>query len=1548
MPPPWLSDESLFAATGAAGLSLLISSAQLVAHLVKKRGEGTGIDSEDALASEQNTSSSFEAYITALGGPTAAILNAVRVLSCLALLGLSVSSATFSQTPTWATLGLCAVYAYTVILGLLSFTSSAWNSAASGHLAFVLLVTWLVYIYRDIWPLATYYLTPADEQNAFFWTGFSLLTVAAAVVPLTVPRKYVPFDPRDPMPVPNPEQTCSILSMLFYGFLDEVVWTGYRSPTMTTEQLPPLCDYERMKNMSKTAFPYLDPASAKSSQHLFWGIMRLYKWQFLQLWLTTTLFVPSNLITPIAVNRILHYLETDGRDASIRPWFWVSLFCLGIFSGSLLAARYFFMTLRALSQLQSTLIQLIFEHALRIRLKADTNTSDEKPTDQSRPTSPTETLTAPGDDGVPDRSDSRAETEATLAEGQSSTAKADSAASAKDQGAAIKNAKDSSMIGKINNMVTTDVNTLENAYSFFLIIWYTPLQIVASLVFLYTILGWSALVGVGAMIVLLVFPGRLAAYSQKLQVEKMAKSDVRVGVISEVLGSAIRMVKLFGWEQKMSERIDQKRQDELRALRDLRLLTLVSNIVNNFIPLATMVIVFAIYGLVMKGELTASKVFSSMAVFQTLQLHFRGSTWLIPISIQAKVALDRITDFLRKTELLDSFSSSAEEQALPTAIFDPSVIGIREAAFTWAVGEQGSVTPGSSRRAFKLNIEDELVFKRGHINLIVGPTGSGKTSLLMALLGEMHYLPMGSNSYVNLPRAGGLAYHAQESWVLNETIRSNILFGSPFDQERYDKVIRQCALERDLSLFDAGDETEVGEKGVTLSGGQKARITLARAVYSRAEILLLDDVLAALDVHTAQSIVEECFQGDLVHGRTVILVTHNVALAAPIAEFVVSLGTDGRIKSQGSLSSALEKDARLAADAAKERLQLKKADETVDGTESQGTDRKASGKLIVEEEVAQGNVSWAAIKTLVVNTAKSSELPIFWFLVLTITVLCRAAAILDSWVLGLWARQYQQGEPSQVTVVHYLLLYVGVITSYFTLMAISYTIYTLGTLRASRIVHQMLVDTMLSATLRWLDKTPSSRIIARCTQDIASVDVAVTNNLYYLLEVGADALLKFCAIALISPVFLGPGAVAIVIGSVLCRIYLKAQLSIKREMSNAKAPVMGHVGAAIAGLVSIRAYGAQEAFKQESYRRLDRLTSAARVYRNLNRWISLRAEGLSGILSGLLAAYMVYGSKRDASDIGFSLAMAVGFSNMMLMLIRVINDFQVEVNSLERVHQYLVIEQEPKPTDAGVPPAYWPASGSLRVEKLSARYSEDGPAVLHDISFEVKSGERVGIVGRTGSGKSSLTLALLRCILTTGKVYFDGKPTDTVNLDALRSNITIIPQVPELLTGTLRENLDPFSQHDDATLNEALRSAGLFSLQGENDEGRLTLDSAIASGGGNFSVGQRQIIALARAIVRQSKLLILDEATSAIDYDTDTVIQESLRKEVAKDVTLLTIAHRLQTIMDSDKIMVLDAGRIVEFGSPAQLLQNESGFFRSLVDASGDKDKLYAMTANYA
>ncbi|PSR71469.1 hypothetical protein PHLCEN_2v12736, partial [Hermanssonia centrifuga] len=753
-------------------------------------------------------------------------------------------------------------------------------------------------------------------------------------------------------------------------------------------------------------------------------------------------------------------------------------------------------------------------------------------------------------------------------------------------------------------------------------------------------------------------------------------------------------------------------------------------------------------------------------------------------------------------------------QATEDVVIDASAVhkdelGCANAHFTWTNDPtDGTVTP--SRQTFRLRIDDDLIFKQGSFNLIVGPTGSGKTSILMALLGEMHYIPLGPNSWINLPRDGGVAFAAQESWVQNETIRDNILFGAPYDEERYKK-------------------------------------------------------------------------GDLIRGRTVILVTHNVAMASPLADFVVSIGADGCIASQGSVSETLAKDSKLVEEFKHEgeAIELNENEDENEVIDSEVKD----GKLIVTEEVEEGHVSIGAFMLFL--RAAGGKWPIlFWLNYIGSDSMAEICDAMEMWWLGWWAGKYAIHDKGEVSVIYYLSVYSTIVLGVVLFHISASLTWTCGSIRASRSIHRQLLTSLLGSTFRWLDVTPTSRVIARCTQDIQAVDGDIASNLGYLSNITLSMITALGAVIIYTPSFVFPALLLAALGGYLGQIYMKAQLSVKREMSNTKSPVLAIFGGAITGLTSIRAYSAQQAFKEETLERLDRYIRASRSFYNLNR--------------------------------------------------------------LERIRQYLVVEQEPTPKDGGEPPAYWPSSGELRVDNLSARYSPEGPKVLQNISFHIKAGQRVGIVGRTGSGKSTLTLALLRCIYTEGTVWYDGMETNSLNLDALRSNITIIPQVPELLSGTLRQNLDMFNQYDDATLNDALRAAGLFSLQRLQDENRLTLDSKIASAGGNLSVGQRQIIALARAIVRQSKLLILDEATSAIDYETDSIIQTSLRTELGSDVTVITIAHRLQTIMDSDKIMVVDAGRLIEFDKPKVLLETKNGLLRSLVEESADKEALLAVAEGKA
>ncbi|KAF7304266.1 hypothetical protein HMN09_00827900 [Mycena chlorophos] len=1385
-------------------------------------------------------------------------------------------------------LAMVFVYLYTAVLATASLSACVRVSkTAARHLNVVLATALLVYLLRDVVPLATYKLSPSDAwEGRLLWTKIVVLCITGGVIPLAMPRQYIPLDPKHPMPVANAEQTASILSLAFYFFLDPIIKLASRVSHLPYEDLPPLCDYDASEVLRKHAFPSLDAFESGKRRHLGIGLLSLFQWDFILMAFLLGIAALSKLVSPLSINRILDYLENpDNNDRVMKPWFWVFTLFLGPLTYSVFWQRYLFLGNHVLAKSTSIVTQLIFDHALRIRIKADTGS----------------------------------------------------------------NKTGANLMGRINTLVTVDLRNINEARNFLFLFVLIPFEVIGSIVFLYQVLGWSAFVGLTVMVATFPLAGYTAKISANFQEKTLEKTDARVQSITEILG-VLRMVKMFGWEKQMQHKIEEKRSEELVRLWWQKLLFTTISIINTFVPVAIMNIT-----LIMKQDLSASKVFSSMAVFEMLLGQIGFAIFCIRFTTRGKVSLDRVDEFLSQTELLDSFAKEAVVEAMDEPPSD--LIGFQDAHFTWsrdAPSEaDGTATPS---RRFVLKVPGELLFKRGAINLVVGPTGSvgcsspvshplimqqGKTSLLMALLGEMHATRAGPTSWYNLPRTGGVAFAAQESWVLNDTIKNNILFHAPYDAQRY-------------------QQTEVGEHGRTLSGGQRARVTLARAIYSFSEIVLLDDVLAALDVHTARWVVDKCLRGPLVAGRTVILVTHNIALTKDLASFVVSVGLDGHARGETSISAALAHDKVLAEEASKDEEIVERFDEKVDESDPVTPEpAKSDGKLIIAEEIELGGVSRGAM--MMFFDAHSPRPYLFFGSLLFLIVLTRTLGRAQTWILGYWADQYGHGV--SVPATKYISIYGAVVLSSHLIQSIAYMWFALGAFVASKVIHTRLLNSVFSTTFRWLDSTPASRIITRFTADTSSIDDDISENFWELIWSTVDLLTRLLAIVIFSPVFFGPGVLVGFLGAWCGRVFMAAQMGVKREMSNARAPLLAHIGATMSGLgvysgslqtigstqlgfeASVRAYGAQNTFIKISMEQIDRLTRIQRTFSNLNRWVAARIDLLNLALAVSLAYHLLRTQTQSASNIGFTLTTAMGFSGEALLWVQFFNNFEVNSNSLERIKQFIDIEQEPAPTKNGVPPAYWPASGNLSVRGLSARYSENGSDVLHGLSLDIRSGERIGVVGRTGAGKSSLTLSLLRCIFTKGEVYYDGIETSSLNLDALRSNITIIPQAPELFAGSLRANIDILGQFDDDALNDALRSAGLAALQEEMEEGsaKLTLDTECAAGGDNLSLGQRQIVALARAIVRGSKLLILDEATSAIDYKTDNAIQTSLRTELPKDTTVITIAHRLQSVMDADKIMVLDAGNLVEFDTPKKLLENVNGQLRALVDGSENKEELYAM-----
>ncbi|KAF9521634.1 hypothetical protein CPB83DRAFT_865377 [Crepidotus variabilis] len=1379
---------------------------------------------------------------------------------------------------------LCAIYTYTTVLSTTALlTSGKWSRVAAQHAKFVLLVVLSNHIYRNIWPLATYTRHPLD-RGAFVWVNLTLLVITSVVIPLFTPRKHVSHNQKEPDAI-NPEKTASNFSLATFSFLNPVISGAGRGRHLSNDDLPPLCNEDESTKLMELALPLFHPLSgAANHTRIVWSLLSIFRWDYFRMAIYLIIQTISSFAAPIAINRLVAALEVGSSSSTIRPWLWVLLLFIGPLSVSLSFQQYSFAAGKVSVRMKAILTQLLLEQSLRTRVNA--TTSDEGLGHQSS-----------------DDSDSDTENH--------SKSKVN-------------------FVGRLNTLVTVDMENIVAAKEFLMVVLQTPLELSLAIAFLYTVLDWSAFVGLGCIAVLSPVPGYIARKIQSISKRKMEKTDARVEATTEFVG-VLRMIKMFGWGKKMKESLDTTREEELKWIFKDKMTILLNNVVNYCIPILTMLATFGSYTLIAKQPLTPSKVFSSMAVIDVVRNLLHRTSWVVGDMMRANVSLKRVEEYLYNTDILEDLSAF-----MMASTNDGSVdeIEIQDTGFHWSNGKRSGDVPTPSE-SFMLQVNGRLTFKKNAINLIIGSTGSGKTSLLMALLGEMQNVQLQSVSWFKFPRTGGIAYAAQESWVQNATIRENILFGTPFDEERYRKVLYQCCLDRDFALFTAGDQTEVGEQGITLSGGQKARITLARAVYSNAQTVLLDDILAALDVQTAAHIVKECFQGDVLSGRTVLLVTHNITLTAPIADCIVTIDASGKVHEAENVQILVEQEQESPKQNGPQQEQYDEEKKFIN------PELTANGTLILSEDVDVGHVSWSSIRLLLSTLGGAHPVVFFVSWILGI-VLMHTSSTAALWYLGVWGTQYETKDPSDAHVSRYLGTYAAVLLSGVVIYGVAATIFHRGSQRASRMIYSRLIDSVLSATFRWLDETPTSRILARCTQDIGSVDITLAWAFYQLAELLVFMLLKLGGPTIFTPIFLLPAFVALAFGWHLGSIYLKVQLPVKRQLGKASAPILAHVNATLHGLVSIRAFGVQQRFKKQSMEHIDNFTRLSRTSLNLNSWIAIRSDFIGAALPALLATYLISTKNVAAANTGFSLTTSVEFCAGILWLARSWNEFEVVSNSLERIRAYLNIEHESKDAKLKNLPGAWPKSGELNVQRLSARYSKEGSEILHDLTFHVNSGERIGIIGRTGSGKSSLTLSLLRCILVQGEVLYDGVRTSDIDIEVLRSNITIIPQVPELLNGTLRRNLDPFEQYDDMVLHHALRDAGFYALQLNEESARLTLDSKIASGGKNLSIGQKQIIALARALVRDSKILILDEATSSIDHETDNIIQKSLRQNGGTDRTALIVAHRLKTIMDADKVMVLDEGCIVQYDSP-KILPQQDGLFKEMVDASEDKAVLYSI-----
>ncbi|CDR36136.1 RHTO0S01e15060g1_1 [Rhodotorula toruloides] len=1070
-------------------------------------------------------------------------------------------------------------------------------------------------------------------------------------------------------------------------------------------------------------------------------------------------------------------------------------------------------------------------------------------------------------------------------------------------------------VGKVITMISEDVNRVLRMGCDSHLIYGAPLEIALGLVFLYNLMGWSALVGFSLLALSVPINYWLGKVAVKVARERQTARDARQTALQELIND-VRTVKLFGWSAAFIHRVEAKRKVELDWLvRDWFIryaYTLLWASLSLLVPL----LAFWSYVKLQGEELTVAVAFTALSLFSLV----RGPLNQIPgfgiRILQLRVSISRMESFFAEDEV-DCRVSNGNETAA-------GVVKLEQATLRYAGAKDG-------RPAL---IDLDVDFPQRQLTVVSGPTGSGKSSLLFGLLGELKVV----SGKVVLPPA--VSYAAQHPWLESLTVRENILFGYPVDEERYRAVVRVCALEKDLEVLPDGDRTFVGERGISLSGGQKARLALARAIYAPTAAILLDDVFAAVDAHVARHLLTHLFGSPLIRGRTCILVTHHVDLVLPLAAYHVQL-ENGKVIAQGPVESLQTQ----AVDAVEEELKT-----LPDGEgEGAGVAEETEGDAKKERVTAGKAEGWTsgAVKSEMYKAYLRSSGYAAWALVLLTVVGRPVFTFLEQFVLRQWGEAATQ-QNGTVDKNHYLLLYglVGAGTSI--LIVLTAVFISLASLLASRSLFHQLLSRVVYAPLRWFDLVPLGTIVNRFTQDIGVVDDGLAVTMAEFAVQMAFLIAALVVISVVLPAALGTSLIFALIYSTIFRSYLLVNRDVNRIAATTASPLFASFAEALRGITTIRAFGKQKEYRARLCNIVDETLAFWYCSATLDIWLSIRTQFLSAFCLLATAVFATF-FRISPGLAGIAITSSQSVLQALDFLCSAYGRLVLSMNSLERITEYLEVPQEPQ--GGVVPPANWPSSSGrtslLDVKDLVMRYDANLPPVLHGVSFSVKAGERIGIVGRTGSGKSTLATSLLRFTNpASGSIVVDGLDISHVSLEELRKRITLVPQEATLFEGTLRDNLDPFGEHTDAECIAALKRAHLLDpdvgedAAEEGGEGgrakppsTISLDSAVAAGGANWSAGQRQLIAIARALLRDSRIVILDESSASLDHALDTKLQQVIREEFT-DAAVLTIAHRLRTVIDYDRILVLDAGRIVELDSPDKLLAKKDGVFKRMWDES--------------
>ncbi|KAL8326520.1 hypothetical protein RB597_003020 [Gaeumannomyces tritici] len=1368
-------------------------------------------------------------------------------------------------------------------------------------------------------------------------------------------------------PIPDeraecPEYRANFLSMLVFSWMAPLMATGYRRPLQATDiwAVNPRRAVEPTTDRVRESFRRRVAKGEK--RPLLWALNEAYLWEFWAGGMCGMVSTLCQVMSPFML-RFLIAFATDAYLAAqlSRPQpnlgngfgLVIGVTALQVLQ-SLCINQFMYRGMLVGGQSRASLISMIYDKSMVISGRARAGGVDDGKTE------------GPAD-----------------AKGDSKS-KSKSKNKNKGKGPSKKPANDAAgwANGRIMNLMSVDTYRIDTACGLFHIVWTAPVSLVITLVVLLVNLGPSALAGFGLLVIGAPLLARAvrSLFARRRAINRI--TDQRVSLTQEIMQS-VRFVKYFGWEESFLKRLNGLRTKEVSSIQILLALRNGILAISLSLPVFAAMLSFVTYSL-SGNTLRSDIIFSSLALFNGLRMPLN----LLPLVI------GQITDGWSSLKRIQEFLL-AEEQA-EDVVHKPdgkNALEMHGAGFTWektsssdgqvnqakparGVKSQAQPAESSEKSTGNSSAAGEEPFKLQNLNFeigrdelvaVIGTVGSGKSSLLSALAGDMRK----TDGEVVL--GASRAFCPQYAWIQNTTVRDNITFGKDMDEDWYHEVIKACALKPDLEMLPNGDLTEIGERGITISGGQKQRLNIARAIYFNADIILMDDPLSAVDAHVGRHIFDNAILG-LLGNKCRILATHQLWVLNRCDRIIWMDG--GKIQAVDTFDNLMSGHAGFRQLMESQSLEGKKdeAEESTPGAsadagadEAEKKTKLKKGKSMMQtEEQAVSSVPWSVYGDFIRASGSILTAPA----TLVLLLVSQGANIVTSLWLSWWTGDKYGFAPPVYMGVYAGLGVVQVVLTFGFMVALS----IFGT-RASKLMLRRAMARVLRAPMSFFDTTPLGRITNRFSRDVDVMD----NNLSESMRMYFFSVSSILSVFALIIAFFHWFAIALVPLScafLLATVYYRASArEVKRFESTLRSSLFARFGEGLSGVASIRAYGLQSRFARDLRRSIDDMNGAYFLTYSNQRWLSVRLDAVGACLV-FVTGVLVLTSRFDVPPNigGLVLSYILAIVQMLQFTIRQLAEVENGMNAVERLRYYGTELDEEAPLHikgAEMRPS-WPETGEISFENVEMRYRAGLPLVLRGLDMRVRGGERIGIVGRTGAGKSSIMSTLFRLVeLSGGRILIDGVDIATIGLADLRSRLAIIPQDPTLFKGTVRSNLDPFDEHSDLELWDALRQADLVGPDGtapmastvpaqegqaetaetttDNDNNnnnnakavtsRIHLDSIVEEEGLNFSLGQRQLMALARALVRGSRIIVCDEATSSVDMETDAKIQATMAAGF-RGRTLLCIAHRLHTIVGYDRICVMDQGRIAELDDPLELWRRGAGgIFRGMCDRSGIREE---------